>query len=80
VRTLAITPTGTARETTTERRRRSGRGKHTIVTAILYVEVFITPVNGALLHLAFRNTKPVQLSAEERVAILEQLKQTASKR
>lgn len=61
-----------------ECRRRSGRGKH--VTAILYVEVFITPVNGALPHLVFRNTKPVQLSAEERVAVLEQLKQTAGKR
>lgn len=54
-------------------------GKHTIVTAILYIEVFIILVNGALLYLLFRNTKPVQVSAEERAAILEQLKQAASK-
>jgi hypothetical protein len=55
-------------------------GKHTIVTTILYIEVFIILVNGALLYLLFRNTKPVQLSAEERAAIIEQLKQTGGGR
>lgn len=55
-------------------------GKRTIVTAILYIEVFLILVNGALLYLLFRNAKPVQVSAEERAAILEQLKQAASRR
>lgn len=50
-------------------------GKRTIVTAILYIEVFLILVNGALLYLLFRNTKPVQVSTEERAAIIEQLKQ-----
>jgi hypothetical protein len=54
-------------------------GKHTIVTAILYIEVFLILVNGALLYLLFRNTKPVEVSAEERAAILEQLKHVASR-
>jgi hypothetical protein len=48
--------------------------KHTIVTTILYIEVFIILTNGALLYLLFRNTKPVQLSAAERAAVIEQLK------
>ena len=55
-------------------------GKHTIVTAILYIEVFLILVNGALLYLLFRNTKPVQVSAEERAAIIEQLKQAGGGR
>jgi len=55
-------------------------GKHTIVTAILYIEVFIILANGALLYLLFRNTKPAQLSADERAAILEQLKQAGGGR
>ncbi len=54
--------------------------KHTIVTAILYIEVFIILTNGALLYLLFRNTKPVQLDAEERAAIIEQLKQAGGGR
>jgi hypothetical protein len=49
-------------------------GKHAIVTAILYIEVFIIVANGALLYLLFRNTKPLQIGAEERAAIVEQLK------
>ena len=55
-------------------------GNHTIVTAILYIEVFIILANGALLYLLFRNTKPVQISADERAAIMEQLKRAASQR
>ena len=55
-------------------------GKRTIVTAILYIEVFIIIANGALLYLLFRNTKPVQLSSEERAAIVEQLKRAAGPR
>lgn len=49
-------------------------GKRTIVTAILYIEVFVIVANGALLYLLFRNTKPVQISGEERAAIMDQLK------
>ncbi len=55
-------------------------GQRTIVTAILYIEVFIILVNGALLYLLFRNTKPVELSAEERAAMVDQLQQAASRR
>ena len=55
-------------------------GQRTIVTAILYIEVFIILVNGTLLYLLFRNTKPVELSADERAAIIEQLKQAGGGR
>ena len=58
-------------------------GEHvqrTIVTAILYIELFIIIANGALLYLLFRNTKPAQISADERTAIMEQLKRAASRR
>lgn len=50
-------------------------GKRTIVTTILYIEVFIVVINGGLLYLLFRNTKPTQLGAKERAAVIEQLKQ-----
>ena len=56
------------------------QGTRTIVTAILYIEVFIILVNGALLYLLFRNTKPVQISAEERAAMMDELKRTAGQR
>lgn len=58
-------------------------GEHvqrTIVTAILYIELFIILANGALLYLLFRNTKPAQISADERTAIMEQLKRAANRR
>jgi hypothetical protein len=55
-------------------------GTHTIVTAILYIEVFIIMVNGTLLYLLFRNAKPVELSADERAAIVDQLQQAAGRR
>ena len=55
-------------------------GQRTIVTAILYIEVFIILINGTLLYLLFRNTKPVQLSADERATIVEQLKQAGGGR
>lgn len=54
-------------------------GKRTIVTAILYIEVFIILANGALLYLLFRNTKPVELSADERARIVAELKRTGSR-
>jgi hypothetical protein len=54
--------------------------KHTIVTAILYIEVSIILVNGALLYLLFRNVGPLPISAQERAAMLEQLKRPARKR
>ena len=52
-------------------------GKRSIVTAILYIEVFIILVNGALLYLLFRNTKTAELGADERTAIIEQLKKAS---
>lgn len=55
-------------------------GQRTIVTAILYIEVFIILTNGALLYLLFRNTRPVQISAAERAAIVDQLQQAAGRR
>ena len=55
-------------------------GKRTIVTSILYIEVFIILVNGALLYLLFRHTKPAQLGADERAAIIEKLKQASGGR
>jgi len=55
-------------------------GKRTIVTAILYIEVFIILANGALLYLLFRNTKPVKLSAEDRADIVAHLKQAGGGR
>jgi len=56
------------------------QGTRTIVTAILYIEVFIILVNGALLYLLFRNTKPVQISAEERAVMMDELKRAAGQR
>jgi hypothetical protein len=56
------------------------QGTRTIVTAILYMEVFIILVNGALLYLLFRNTKPVKISAEERAAMMDELKRAAGQR
>ena len=55
-------------------------GTYTIVTAILYIEVFIIMVNGTLLYLLFRNTRPVELSADERAAMVDQLQQAAGRR
>jgi hypothetical protein len=55
-------------------------GKRTIVTAILYIEVFIVLVNGALLYLLFRNTRPAQLGAGDRAAIIAQLRQASGGR
>ena len=52
-------------------------GKRTIVTTILYIEVFIVVINGGLLYLLFRNTKPAQLAANERAEVIEQLKQAS---
>ena len=51
------------------------QGSRTIVTAILYIEAFIILVNGALLFLLFRNTKPVEFTSGERAAIIAQLTQ-----
>ena len=55
-------------------------GKRTIVNAILYIEVFIVLINGALLYLLFRHAKTGELTEEERAAVIEQLKRAASKR
>jgi len=55
-------------------------GKRSIVTAILYIEVFVIVANGALLYLLFRNTRPVQISSEERAALMAQLRQASGKR
>ena len=52
----------------------------TIVTQILYLEVIFILINGALLYLLFSKTKSDELSAEERAALIEELKRTASKR
>lgn len=54
-------------------------GKHTIVNAILYLEVFIILINGALLYLLFRHARAGELDEEERAAIVAQLKRAASK-
>ena len=51
--------------------------KRTIVTAILYIEVFMILANGASLYLLFRNAKPAQIGAEERAAMMDQLKRSA---
>lgn len=55
-------------------------GKRTIVTAILYIEVFIILVNGALLFLLFRNAKPASISNDERAAMIEQLRRASGGR
>jgi hypothetical protein len=55
-------------------------GTRTIVTAILYIEVFMILVNGALLYLLFRNARPAQIGAGDRAAMIEQLKRTSGER
>jgi len=55
-------------------------GKRTIVTAILYIEVFMIVINGALLYLLFRRTKPVRIGAEDRAAIAGELRQASGRR
>jgi hypothetical protein len=54
--------------------------KRTIVTAILYIEVFIILVNGALLFLLFRKNQPMELDLDDRAAIIEQLKKASERR
>ncbi|MBI4290183.1 MAG: hypothetical protein HY661_01730 [Betaproteobacteria bacterium] len=55
-------------------------GKRAIVTTILYLEVIFILVNGALLYLLFNKAKTVDLSREERAALVEELKRAASRR
>jgi hypothetical protein len=55
-------------------------GARTIVTAILYIEVFMILVNGALLYLLFRHAKPVQVGAGDRAMMIEQLKRASGGR
>jgi hypothetical protein len=55
-------------------------GKRAIVTTILYLEVIFVLVNGALLYLLFNKAGTAELSREERAALIEELKQTASRR
>jgi len=52
-------------------------GERTIVTAILYIEVFMILVNGGLLYLLFRHAKPVQIGDGDRATIIEQLKRAS---
>lgn len=48
------------------------RPNHVLVSAILYIEVFLVLINGALFWLIFRELKPAALSPEEaRKVILE---------
>jgi hypothetical protein len=55
-------------------------GTRTIVTAILYIEVFMILVNGGLLYLLFRNARPVQIGADDRAAMVEQLRRASGGR
>lgn len=50
-----------------------------IVTQILYLEVIFILVNGALLYLLFNRAKAGDLTPEERAALIEELKRSASK-
>ncbi|OGA19666.1 MAG: hypothetical protein A3H32_05505 [Betaproteobacteria bacterium RIFCSPLOWO2_02_FULL_63_19] len=54
--------------------------KRAIVTAILYIEVFVILLNGALLYFLFRRAPTAQLSPAERAAMIEQLQKVAGKR
>ena len=54
-------------------------GSRTIVTAILYIEVLLILINGALLYLLFRNAKPVQIDADERAAMIQKLRQASQR-
>lgn len=51
-------------------------GKRAIVTQILYIEVFLVLINGALLYLLLRNTGPTELSAEARAELLAELRKS----
>lgn len=51
-----------------------------IVTQILYLEVIFILVNGALLYLLFSRAKSGDLTADERAALVEELKRAASQR
>jgi len=55
-------------------------GARTIVTAILYLEVFMILVNGGLLYLLFRHAKPTRIAADDRVSMVEQLKRASGGR
>lgn len=54
-------------------------GKRTLVTEILYLEVVFILFNGGLLYLLFRETKPVELSAEARLAMAEELRRMSQR-
>lgn len=55
-------------------------GKRAIVTAILYIEVFVILINGALLYFLFRRAPTRELSRAERAAMIEQLQKASGKR
>ena len=54
--------------------------KRTLVTQILYLEVIFILINGALLYLLFRKTRPEEMTDAERAEIIEELKRAASRR
>jgi hypothetical protein len=47
---------------------------HVIVTSILYLEVFLILINGALFWLIFRDKKPVHLTPEQAYALMMEMR------
>ncbi len=48
--------------------------EHVIVAAMLYIEVIFVLVNGALLWLLFKERKPIDLTTEQTIQLLQELK------